>query len=109
MRAEMQKGADWMSDFNWALRYCDSPATPFVISETPLISQGKKSDFANAIRDQETLLFFPLCWQACLIGSRQSFEIETDRFGDEDMRTFRKECRETAKLFLVSPRQLDFS
>ncbi len=35
MRAEIQKGASWLNDFKWALRYCDSPAQPFVISEVP--------------------------------------------------------------------------
>jgi hypothetical protein len=108
MRTEIQKGAAWLNDFNWALRYCDSPAAPFVISETPFVSEGRHADLADALRDTETLLFFPLCWQACLIGSRQFFYVETDRFGDEDMRKARRMYRESAKLFLLSPRQLDF-
>jgi hypothetical protein len=109
MRAEIQKGAAWLNDFNWALRYCDSPATPFVISEIPFMADGHHSQLANALQEPETLLFFPLCWKACLIGSRQFFQTETDKFGDEDMRTVRRMYRESAKLFLLSPRQLDFS
>jgi hypothetical protein len=109
MRAEIQNGAAWLSDFNWALRYCDSPATPFGISELPFISYGHHSQLADALQDPETLLFFPLCWQACLIGSGQFFEVQTDKFGDEDMRTLRKMYRQRAKLFLLSPRQFDFS
>lgn len=37
-------------------------------------------------------MFFPLCWRACLIGSRQYFDVQTDRFGPEDMRTIRTMC-----------------
>jgi hypothetical protein len=109
MRTEIQKGSAWLNDFNWALRYCETPATPFVVSEIPFLAYGPHSDLVDALRDPESLLFFPLCWQACLIGSRQFFGIETDKFGDEDMRTFRKMYRASAKLFLLSPRQLDFS
>jgi hypothetical protein len=29
MREEIQKGADWLKDFDWALRYCDSVTDPF--------------------------------------------------------------------------------
>ncbi|HEV2232127.1 MAG TPA: DUF4238 domain-containing protein [Terriglobia bacterium] len=109
MRAEIHKGAAWLNDFNWALRYCDSPASPFITSEIPFISQGHQVHLADALLDPETLLFFPLCWQACLIGSRQFFQIETDGIGEEDMRRVRRIYRESAKLFLLSPKQLDFS
>jgi hypothetical protein len=61
------------------------------------------------MRDPETLFFFPLCWQACLIGSRQFFHREADRFCDQDMRLFAKRCRDNARLFVMSPSQLDFS
>lgn len=106
MCAEIQKGAAWLNDFNWALRYCDSPADPFVIAELPVVASGQCATLEEAMQNQETLLFFPLCWQACLIGSRQFFDIETDRFAQEDMRRVRRVYRETAKLFLLSPRRL---
>jgi hypothetical protein len=109
MRCEIQKGAAWLDDFNWALRYCDSPASPFITSEIPFVSQGHRSSLADALHDPETLLFFPLCWQACLIGSRQTFDLHTDRLGDQDMRTFRRMYRESADLFLLSPNPLDLS
>lgn len=109
MREEIKKGAAWLNDFNWALRCSESPAEPFVISEIPFMAYGHRLDLADALRDPDTLLFFPLCWQACLIGSRQFFEKETDRFGDGDMRRARRMYRESAKLFLLSPRQLDFT
>jgi len=109
MRGEIQKGAAWLNDFNWALRYCDSPRSPFITSEIPFVSQGHRSSLADALQDPETLLFFPLCWQACLIGSRQVFDLDTDGFSDLDMRTFRRMYRESANLFLLSPSPLDLS
>lgn len=108
MRAEIQKGAAWLNDFNWALRYCDSPVSPFIISEIPFVSRGQQAQAADALKDPETLLFFPLCWQACLIGSRQFFEVETDKFGVQDMLTVQKMYRESAKLFVLSPSKLEY-
>ncbi len=108
MLGEIKKGAAWLKDFNWCLRYCDSPSTPFVISEIPFVCRGRSSDLAEALQDPETLLFFPLCWQACLIGSQQFFDKDTDRFGDEDMRTTQRMYRESAKLFVLSPTMLNF-
>jgi hypothetical protein len=109
MRNEIAKGAAWLAEFNWALRYCDSIGNPFVATEQPLFSEGHRENLADAIRDPETLLFFPLCWQACLIGSRQFFDRETDRFGDQDMRRFARVSGERAELFVISPSRLDFS
>jgi hypothetical protein len=98
-----------LTDFDWALRYCDSPALPFVASELPFMATGPHANVADAVRDSETLLFFPLCWQACLIGSRQFFHVERDRFGEEDMRKCARMYRDSANLFVISPSRLDFS
>jgi hypothetical protein len=108
MREEIQKGAAWLNGFNWALRYCESPADPFVISEIPVMAYGPSATLEEALRNPDTLLFFPLCWQACLIGSRQFFHDETGVFLLEDMRRARKMYREKSDLFILSPRKLDF-
>jgi hypothetical protein len=109
MREEIKKGAAWLNEFHWALRYCDSPSAPFIVSEFPLILHGHHSKAEDTLRDPESLLIFPLCWQACLIGSRRRFEIDTDGFGLEDMLRAQKIYRESADLFILSPTQLDFS
>ena len=108
MRSQIQQGATWLNDFNWALRYCDSPADPFVICEMPLISVGPPGEQAEMLRNPETLLFFPLCWQACLVGSRKYFEQDTGPFGEHDMLRTRRMYRDNANLFIVSPGQVDF-
>lgn len=108
MREEVKKGAAWLNDFNWCVRYCESPSRPFVISEIPFVCYGRSPDLKEALQDPETLLFFPLCWQACLIGSRQFFDKDIDRFGDEDMHRIQKMYRESASLFVLSPTNLVF-
>ena len=107
MREEIQKGGSWLLDFNWALRYCDSVAEPFITSDAPLVAEGPATEISQALQHPETLLFFPLCWQACLIGSLQRFDLGTAKFSSEDMRTFRTKYRRFAQVFLISPAKLD--
>ena len=107
MREEIKKGADWLWQFNWVLRYSDSIDSPFVISEAPFLAAGDRAGaISEMFRDPDTLLYFPICWQACLFGSRRPFDKETDKFGPEDMQTFRKKYRSFAKAFLVAPTKL---
>ena len=61
MREAIQKGGSWLWDFNWALRYCDSVAGPFVTSEAPFVVEGPATEIAQVLQHPETLLFFPLC------------------------------------------------
>jgi len=108
MREEIQKGPAWLNDFRWAIRYCQSTANPFVVSEAPLMICGEHPDLESAIWAPHSLLFFPLCWQATLVGSRQAIAPEIGEFGDEDMLRFRKMYESTAKIFIVSPQRLSF-
>lgn len=108
MREEIKNGADWLWDFHWALRYCDSVNSPFVMTEAPFLAVGDRpGQIGQMLRDPETVLFFPICWQACLFGSRRRFDKETDKFGMKDMSTFRKKYRSYANVFLVSPTKLE--
>jgi hypothetical protein len=107
MREEIRKGADWLKDFHWALRYCESITDPFVTSELPLAVEGETAELPDAMRHPGTLIIFPLCWQACLFGSLQYFDVETDKFNIEDMRTSRRKYRAWAKEFMLSPVRFD--
>jgi hypothetical protein len=111
MREEIQKGAAWLKDFYWALRFTDSIADPFIISELPFVAEGSVVatgvELKEALDHPDTLLMFPLCWQACLFGSRRRFDVETDKFGPEDMRNIRKRYRDRAEKFLLSPIKVD--
>jgi hypothetical protein len=106
MRETIKTGADWLRSFNWALRITDSVKRPFVTTEAAFMMFGPCANREEAIQNPETLLFFPLCWQACLIGSHQVFDIETDKFGPEDMKRCRLMYRDSAEIFLLSPAKL---
>jgi hypothetical protein len=108
MCGEIRKGAAWLKDFKWCLRYCNSPDVPFIISDIPFIASGPQVEVGPGLQDPDTLLFFPLCWQACLIGSRRFFEKDLGRFPEEDLRRAQKIYQESATLFVLSPRQLEF-
>jgi hypothetical protein len=108
MREEIKKGAAWLWDLHWALRYCDLPCAPFVMTEAPFLAAGNRpGEIGQMLRQPETLLYFPICWQACLFGSRVRFDAETDKFNSQDMTTFRKKYRSFSKVFLLSPTKLE--
>jgi len=92
--------------FDWALRHVDSVNDPFIISEIPFVAMGPCAKMEEAIQHPDTLLFFPLCWRACLIGSVRPFDIKTDRFSSDDIQKVRQIYRNTAKLFLLSPTKI---
>ena len=107
MRAELQKGADWLNGFDWALRFCDSPDDPCISSDAPFIVEGKVPNLGQAIDHPDTLLIFPLCWQACLYGSRLHFDVKTDKFSSHDLNLIRRKYRANARRYLISPRKLE--
>lgn len=106
MREEINKGSDWLTKFHWALRYTDSASDPVITAEQPLICMGSSADLVTAVRDPETLIYFPLCWQACLFGSLRHFDIETDRFHPDDLERVRRAYLENGRKFLISPQKL---
>lgn len=106
MRDEIQKGAAWLNEFDWALRYTEEVTDPFIISEVPFIIEGPPGGVKYAFEHPDSLLMFPLCWQACLFGSRKRFDNQTQKFGAEDMQTMRRKYRAAAGMFILSPLKL---
>ena len=79
MREEIKKGACEFSDWHWCLRFTTDMTTPIVTADNAvaLIGSGPFSR-EEAMTHPNTILVFPVCRQACLIGSVQRFETETD-------------------------------
>jgi hypothetical protein len=107
MREEIRKGPDWLGEFHWALRYTSSPMDPVVTAEQPLVSIGNSTDVATAIADPETLIYFPVCWQAFLFGSIRRFDVETEEFHPDTLRRVRRAYFENGRHFLVSPQRIN--
>jgi hypothetical protein len=109
MREEIEKSGAWLWELNWALRYTESVAEPFVITETPFVADEVPPGLlqAEALKHPNTLFYFPVCWRVCLFGSRQRFDRGTDKLGSYDMGVARKKYRLFAQHFLISPAKLD--
>lgn len=108
MREEIEKGADWAEEFHWCLRYTRSVADPFVTSDQPIVMNGVHPNAGEAIRRHDTLLFFPICWQACLVGSRDKFDKGTDEATPDFLRAVRELFFRPTTGYVISPRKIDF-
>jgi hypothetical protein len=107
MRQEINRGPDWMLNFNWCLRYTNSPSDPFVTGTQPLLLESPAPTLNEAMTHPDTLIWFPICWQACLVGSLRRFDEGTF----EAHRTLLTHARELFKRpttgYVISPRNLD--
>lgn len=81
MGEEIETGpVSLLRDFCWCLRIATSASDPLVISEHAFVAVGPMPLKKDVQLHEDTFLYFPLCWRACLIGSRFPFRVETDYF-----------------------------
>ena len=78
MREEIKKGAAWMEGFHWQIRTTFDPYNPVVTSEAPLFvkndgSLAGETMTMDVLTRTTSLVYFPLCWQACLVGRTRLF------------------------------------
>jgi len=109
MREEVRKGVDWFQNFHWALRYTRDPDNPVITSDNCLVMTGEPTNRESALTHPETLIFLPLSWQACLIGSPLQFNAETDTFHPSDLIRTRRIFAANAEKFIVSPCRLSLT
>jgi hypothetical protein len=108
MRTEIAKGPAWLSDLHWCLRFTGNPTDPVITADNSIVVDGRVSTLEEALRDPETLVFFPISWQACLVGSTAKFDKETDAFHPRDLKRLRAIYLESARRFVFSPARLVF-
>ncbi len=106
MRQEIQKGPDWMSNFQWCLRYTNTPEDPFVTGQHPLLIEGPAPDLVSALQHPETLIFFPICWQACLVGSLRRFDVGTEQADPALLAHARGLYKRSLEGYVISPHPL---
>jgi Protein of unknown function (DUF4238) len=107
MRDEILKGPAELHEFSWGLRWTDDPDSPCVTSDTPFVMEGMMSDRVEAWKHNDTWLYFPICWQAVLFGTRYRIDMPTDRFSQQDLVTLRTKYRQNAAHYLVAPVRLE--
>jgi hypothetical protein len=103
MRGEIDKGAAFFSKMHWCLRVIGDRADPVITGDNPVIVEGQAPTLGAALDDPCTLVFFPVCWQACLVGSPASFKVDTDSFHACDLRRLRSRYLRTESRFAYSP------
>jgi hypothetical protein len=113
MREEIQKGVDWMENFNWCLRYTHNVADPFVTGTQPITVEGRypNSDDApvleEALKDRNTIIWFPLCWQACLVGAIDRFDEGTAEAEPSLISHVRGMFRRPSIGYVISPSRIE--
>ena len=108
MLQKVEAGRNWAAKLDWCLRYTDVESEGFcttdqaVFAEGPLPpadEHGRVSD--DMLHHPDALIYFPLCWQACLFGSPLRFNEAYGRAINTHM--LRAKQKEIADKFVVSP------
>jgi hypothetical protein len=106
MCAEIAKGPDWMGKLNWSLRTASDPADPVITADDAIIVVGQVPALQMAFYDHRTSVLFPICWQACLVGSHSKFRNLTEAFETENLRNMRSLYMKPEQRFAYSPVRL---
>jgi hypothetical protein len=106
MLADVQSGASWAKNMDWCLRYTDNEADPFCATDQAVIVEGKLQVQAvtlELLAHPDTVVRFPLCWQACLFGTPLKFEKAYDRAHPQQLVSLRNEQKQRCDRFVISP------
>jgi Protein of unknown function (DUF4238) len=108
MREEFAKGPSWMADMHWQIRATFDPHNPVVTSEQPLFVKGEKPQTEptitmDLITDSQSEVYFPLCWQACIVGRSKPFDEEVVPFEQDNLLLLRHMIAEMAPEYVIAP------
>lgn len=107
MRSEIAKGAAFFSQLHWCLRIAAAAVTgPVIIGDDAIVVDGKVPTLEAALADAETLIFFPVCRHACLVGSPARFDVETEAFQASDLKLLRSRYLKGECRFAYSPKRM---
>jgi hypothetical protein len=106
MLADIQSNALWPKEMEWCLRYTDDEANPYTATDQAVIVQGTLVAPAvtpEVLAHPDTIVVFPLCWQACLFGSPLKFDKSYDRAHPQQPLSIRNEQKQRCDRFVISP------
>ena len=106
MLADVQSNALWPESMDWCLRYTDDETNPYCATDQAVIVQGKfvaPGVTPEVLIHPDTIVIFPLCWQACLFGSPRKFDVSYDRAHPQQPLSIRSEQKERCDRFVISP------
>jgi hypothetical protein len=104
MREEIEKGsqADWARELNWCVRTA-TESLPVITAQHALIYLGPNGTKPDA---RDVIFYFPICWQACLIGAKFKWHTKVDEFDSGWLGKLHQIYFANEKEFIVSPRKL---
>jgi hypothetical protein len=103
MRADIPAVPPWFYEFNWCLRFTTDPKNPVITADTAIHFEGVPTSQERAIGHFCTRLHFPLCWQACLIGSPDTLLPHTKAFSQSRLSELRGKYLRSDCRFAYSP------
>jgi len=110
MLEDVKAGASWSNRMHWCLRYTANESDPFCTTDQSPVARGPAPGPApgevvsfELLAHPETLVLFPLSWQACMLGSPRPFEKEYDVAAPQLLESYRTEQKEKCNRFVISP------
>jgi Protein of unknown function (DUF4238) len=107
MLENVDSGIRWMGNMDWCLRYTLDEIDPFCTTDQALIVMGTVPDAPmdlELLAHPETVVIFPICWQACLFGSPRKFDKAYDRAHPQQLISLRADQKRLAHRFVIAPR-----
>jgi hypothetical protein len=79
MREEIKRGAGEFASWHWCLRFTTDITKPIITRDNAVALIGSRPSLrGEAMTNPDTIFVFPICWQACLVGSVRRFDTETE-------------------------------
>ncbi len=106
MLADIQSGFLWAKNMDWCLRYTNDENNPYTVTDQAVTVQGTLEAPAvtrEVLAHPDTIVIFPLCWQACLFGSPLKFDVRYSQAHPQQPLSIRKEQKQRCNRFLISP------
>ena len=108
MLEDVGSGASWMSNMNWCLRYTLDENDPFCTTDQALVIMAaipERPIDNDLLAHPETIVIFPLCWQACLFGSPRKFDKPCDVADPQQLASLRADQKRLGQRFVIAPRE----
>lgn len=103
MRADIIEVPKFFFDFDWCLRYTTNQGKPVITADDAIRLEGPDPSTEQVLRHFQTRLHFPLCWQACLIGSPSLLMPKTKAFSSSRLSELRGKYLASRCRFAYSP------
>jgi len=101
MRADMLNVPPFFNDFGWCLRTTADIRRPVITADEPIRFEGSSEE--RPYLHFESRIWFPLCWQACLIGSPKPQLPNAKMFSQERLNDLRQKYLNAGCMFAYSP------